>query len=222
MYLSIPTYPGVFTVVRFGLNWLNKHFDPRSGSKISIKSMEDVKKKLNSAIHALDVQRRKLENSCVNLRKKDELYRGKLIAALKSYDEPRAAIFANEVAEIRKTLRAVTHAGLALEQISLRLRTVQDIGDIVVNLTPAISVVKSVRENLFRILPQADAQFEDIGDLLGSILVEAGQSSGYTLDFSTANSEAEEILKSAEKKVQHEMDAEFPTIPLWGEEPLKT
>lgn len=183
--------------------------------------IEESKMKLGNAIRSLDAQRRKLEGSKLNLKKKDELYQQRLRTSLKNYDKARAVIFANEIAEIRKTLRSITHAELALEQIALRLQTVRDIGDIISNLAPAISVIKSVRENLFQILPHTDIQFQEISDLLGSILVEAVQSGGYTLDFSTANSEAEAILKEAEAKVKTEIEAEFPTALPWEGEMLE-
>jgi division protein CdvB (Snf7/Vps24/ESCRT-III family) len=173
--------------------------------------MKEVQVKLGTAIYSLDVQRRKLEGSKLNLKKRDELYQERLRSSLKNHDKDRAIIFANEIAEIRKALKSITYAELALEQIALRLQTVREIGDVASNLAPAISVIKSVRENLFQLLPQADTQFQEISDLLGSILVEAVQSGGYILDFSTANSEAETILKDAEAKVKAEVEAEFPT-----------
>ena len=60
---------------------------------------------------------------------------------MRTYDRNRAALYANELAEVRKALRSINQAKLAIEQISLRIGTVKDIGDIVVTLAPAMSVI---------------------------------------------------------------------------------
>ena len=43
----------------------------------------------------------------------------------------RVNVFANELAEIRKMEKMIVHARLALEQIVIRLRTVSELGNVV-------------------------------------------------------------------------------------------
>ena len=132
---------------------------------------------------------------------------------MRTYDRNRAALYANELAEVRKALRSINQAKLAIEQISLRIGTVKDIGDIVVTLAPAMSVIKNVKGSLSNVLPQADDEFNNISDLLSSILVAAGQTGGITLNFSAANDEAEKILSDAEGQVESEMKEKLPSVP---------
>ena len=193
--------------------WSGKRGGIQDKFKDALKPKTQLRNKIDSAVRALDLQKRKLDIALVSLREKDKHYYNKIIDSLRAYDRNRAALYANELAEVRKALRSINQAKLAIEQISLRLSTVKDIGDIVVTLAPAMSVIKSVRGSLSDILPQADNEFSTIADLLSSILVDAGQMGGITLNFSTANEEAERILKEAQAQVESEMKEKLPSVP---------
>jgi len=193
--------------------WSGKRGGIQDKFKDALKPKTQLRNKIDSAVRALDLQKRKLDIALVSLREKDKHYYNKIIDSLRAYDRNRAALYANELAEVRKALRSINQAKLAIEQISLRLSTVKDIGDIVITLAPAMSVIKSVRGSLSDILPQADNEFSTIADLLSSILVDAGQMGGITLNFSTANEEAERILKEAQAQVESEMKEKLPSVP---------
>ncbi|MFQ5710956.1 MAG: Snf7 family protein [Candidatus Geothermarchaeales archaeon] len=200
-------------MTEFEKMWSGKDSGVRRKIKASLKPKTQLRNRLESAVRALDLQSRKLDIAVVSLKEKDRLYYSKIVDALRMHDRSRAALYANELTEVRKALRSINQAKLAMEQISLRLGTVKEIGDIVVTLAPAMSVIKSVRGNLAEILPQADDEFNSISDMLSSILVDAGQMGGITLNFSTANDEAEKILKEAETHVEREMREKLPSVP---------
>jgi division protein CdvB (Snf7/Vps24/ESCRT-III family) len=200
-------------MVEFEKAWSGKEGGVQSRLKEALQPKTQLRNRLDSAVRALNLQGRKLDTAGVSLKEKDRRYYNKIVAALKEYDRSKATLYANELAEVRKALRSISQAKLALEQISLRLSTVKDIGDIVVTLAPAMSILKSVRGNLSEIIPQADEEFGNLSDLLSSVLVDAGQMGGTTLDFSTANEEAERILREAEMRVEEEMRERLPSVP---------
>ena len=57
---------------------------------------------------------------------------------------------------------------LALESVSMRLKTVSEVGDLVAVLIPAASVLNNVQSGMSGILPQASQELESIGSLLGN------------------------------------------------------
>jgi division protein CdvB (Snf7/Vps24/ESCRT-III family) len=107
----------------------------------------------------------------------------------------------------------VTSAKLAMEQIVLRLNTITELGDIVVTLTPAMSVIRSVKQGLVGVLPEAESEIGEISGLLSSILVDAGSVGGYSLNFEAANEDAEKILAEASAVAETRMKGQFPEIP---------
>ena len=110
--------------------------------------------------------------------------------------------------------RMVTQAKLAIEQIVMRLNTVQDLGDVVVTLAPAMSVVKNVKTGLAGVLPQAEKEFGEVNDVLSGLLTDAGQVGNYTVDFQTANDDAQQIVDEATAMAETQISASLPELPL--------
>ncbi len=126
---------------------------------------------------------------------------------------PRASVFANELAEIRKMEKMIMHARLALEQIVLRLSTVSELGDVVSTLAPAVGVLRSVRNGMSAIFPEAEREIGQIGNLLSGIIIDAGQSSGLSINFETANEDAQKILTEAATVAEQKIKDKFPELP---------
>jgi division protein CdvB (Snf7/Vps24/ESCRT-III family) len=126
---------------------------------------------------------------------------------------PRANVFANELAEVRKMEKMIMHARLALEQIVLRLRTVSELGDVVSTLAPAVGVLRTVRTGMASIFPEAERELGQIGNLLNGIIIDAGQSTGLTINFENANDDAQKILTEAASVAEQRIKEKFPDLP---------
>ena len=85
------------------------------------------------------------------------------------------SLLSNELSQIRKMSKMVDSAKLALEQIQLRLNTITELGDVVVTLTPAMSVIKNIQGGLTSMVPEADQSLSQISDLMGGILSDSAQ-----------------------------------------------
>jgi division protein CdvB (Snf7/Vps24/ESCRT-III family) len=109
--------------------------------------------------------------------------------------------------------RLIINARLALEQIVLRLRTVSELGDVVSTLGPAVGVLRSVRAGLVTVFPEAENELGEIGNLLSGIMIEAGQSQGMTLNFDSANEDAQKILTEAATVAEQRIKEKFPELP---------
>jgi division protein CdvB (Snf7/Vps24/ESCRT-III family) len=79
------------------------------------------------------------------------------------------------LSQIRKTNKMVNSAKLAFEQIQLRLNTMTELGDVVVTLSPAMSVIKEIQGGLKTMMPEADQSFEQISGLVGNIMSDSNQ-----------------------------------------------
>jgi division protein CdvB (Snf7/Vps24/ESCRT-III family) len=179
----------------------------------SVRSPGPLKPRLDLAIRQIQVQVAKLDSTSTKLRERDNSIFGKVVASLQKHDTQHASVFANELAEIRKMNKMVTQAKLALEQIVLRLNTITELGDIVVTLTPAMAVIRNVKQGLVGVLPEAESEIGEISGLLSSILVDAGTVGGYSLNFEAANEDAERILAEASAVAETRMKEKFPEIP---------
>ncbi|MEM2045460.1 MAG: hypothetical protein QXO20_04690, partial [Candidatus Bathyarchaeia archaeon] len=119
-----------------------------------------------------------------------------------------------ELAEIGKMEKVIMNARLDLEQIVLRLKTITELGDVLTTLAHAVSVLKSVRTGLASFLPEADHELNEIGDMLSSIIMEAGQTTGLTLNFEAANEDAQKILAEAAAIAEQRIKEKLPELPV--------
>ena len=198
---------------QFSNNWDNKK-SPGIGSRFKgrFSNPGPLKPRLDQATRQIQTVMAKLDSTIFKLRDRDTFLFNKIVSSVQKRDSQRASMFANELAELRKMSKMVTQSKLALEQIVLRLNTVTELGDVVLTLAPATSIVRNLREGLSGVMPEAEGEMSEISGLLSGILVDAGSVSGTSLNFETANEEAEMALAEAAAVAETRMK-KFPDIP---------
>ena len=172
-----------------------------------------LKPRMNQAIRRLDLQIHRLDQANERFTQKDKALFGKIVAAYEKHDSAHANIYANELAEVRKMEKLVMNAKLALDQVQLRLKTVTEFGDIVATLGPVIGVLRSVSVGLVGVIPEAENELGDIGNMLSGLMFDAGQSSGFSLNFNSVNEDAAKILDEAATVAEQKISANFPDLP---------
>ena len=172
-----------------------------------------LKPRMNQAIRRLDLQIHRLDQASERFTQKDKALFSKIVAAYEKHDSAHANIYANELAEVRKMEKLVMNAKLALDQVQLRLKTVTEFGDIVATLGPVIGVLRSVSVGLVGVIPEAENELGDIGNMLSGLMFDAGQSSGLNLNFNSVNEDAAKILDEAATIAEQKISANFPDLP---------
>ena len=172
-----------------------------------------LKPRMNQAIRRLDLQIHRLDQANERFTQKDKSLFSKIVAAYEKHDSAHANIYANELAEVRKMEKLVMNAKLALDQVQLRLKTVSEFGDIVSTLGPVIGVLRSVNAGLVGVIPEAENELGDIGNMLSGLMFDAGQSSGFSLNFNSVNEDAAKILDEAATVAEQKISANFPDLP---------
>ena len=117
-----------------------------------IKPETPLKNKIDDAQKKLQLQVTKLSVVTEKLQKKHDVIFNKIVEAQRTNNHTYARAYAIELAEIRKMNNMVGGAKLAMEQIQIRLNTVSELGDVVVTLSPCMSVIKGLGAELGGIL----------------------------------------------------------------------
>jgi division protein CdvB (Snf7/Vps24/ESCRT-III family) len=89
------------------------------------------------------------------------------------HDTNTTKVLSNELAEVRKVSRTLGQAKMAFEQVSMRLSTIHDMGDVMVALGPAITSIKSIKPGLGKFVPGADSEINTMQTLLNGIMMES-------------------------------------------------
>lgn len=200
---------------RFAKKWEERQGEQPLTERIkeAVRPPGPLKPRLDFAVRRIELQVQRLDNATERFSKRDKSIFAKIVDAYTKHDMPRANVFANELAEIRKMEKMIMHARLALEQIVLRLRTVSELGDVVSTLGPAVSVLRSVKAGMANVFPEAERELGQIGNLLSGIIVDAGQSTGLTINFESANEDAQKILTEAATVAEQKIKEKFPELP---------
>jgi division protein CdvB (Snf7/Vps24/ESCRT-III family) len=187
------------------------------GIRAAIKPTTPLKSKIELAIRRIEAQIQYLNNSTNRLSERDKFLFSKVVEAYSKHQTKRAAVFANELAELRKMASFMMNSELALERVVLRLRTVTQLGNVVVTLAPASSVLQNIRTGVAGVLPSAERELEGVGMLLNDIMIEAGQTTGISPDIDVANDDARKILGEAAMVAEQRMKEKFPELPSIGQ-----
>jgi len=194
--------------------FIKKWAEPeKMGIKEAIRPPKPLRPRIEQAARRVEVQIQRLEQEGSRLTARDKAMFAKIVEAYTTHDSQRANVLANELTEIRKMEKFMTHAGLALEQVVLRLNTVSELGDTVVTLAPAVSVLQSVRVGISGVLPGVEKELGQVGTMLSEIIMESGQGTGMILDFGAANEDAQKILEEAAMVAEQRVKQKFPELP---------
>lgn len=166
------------------------------------------------SIHTLKVQHNRLEQASYRLKERDKTLYQTCITALKNKNKERAAICANEVSEVRKLLKFFYNMQLAIERVILRLETIKELSDIVVDLKPALRLLQGVSQQLFEVLPDVSAELgkvnETISETLYSTKVTADES---LIPVGNKTVAGEEILAEVSTFLKRKVSEELPEPP---------
>ena len=181
--------------------------------KEAVRSPEPLKPRLDLAVRRIELQIQKLDKATNRMMERDKSIFNRIVRAYSKHDTPRANVFANELAGIRKMEKMIMHSRLALEQIALRLSTVSELGDVVTTLGPAVGVLRSIKNGMSAIFPEAERELGQIGNLLGGMITDVGQNTGVSIDFETASDDAQNILDEAATVAEQKIKEKFPALP---------
>ncbi len=92
------------------------------------------------------------------------------VGSLEKNNRQKATICANEIAEIRKLIRFLYSVQLAIERVILRLETIKELNEIVVDLKPALRLLQNVSQELFQVLPDVSSELSKVNDTISETL----------------------------------------------------
>jgi hypothetical protein len=137
------------------------------------------------------------------------------MGALKKNNKERAAVCANEIAEVRRLLKFLYNVELAIERVVLRLETLKELSEIVVDLKPALKLLQGVSQELFQVLPDVSAELNNVSSTVAETLyatkITADADSLVPVGNKTVG--GEEILKEVSSFLEQKIAETLPEPP---------
>ena len=179
-----------------------------------VKPEAPLKNRLEVAQKKLQLQITKLDEIDTKLNQKNNAIFEKIVEAKKSNNETYAKVYANELAEVRKHEKMVNNAKLSMEQIQIRLNTVSELGDVVVTLSPCMSLIKGLRSDMGGMMPTVTESMQDLSNMLGDIVTGSSIThDGSIGQVESTNSDAQSILAEAQSIVEGQARQSMPEPP---------
>ena len=136
------------------------------------------------------------------------------VHALKKQNKGRATILANEIAENKKLTKFLYHVELAIERVILRLETIRELSDIVIDLKPALRMLQNVSKELFEVLPDVSSELGKVNDVISETLYSTRITTDESLiPVNRTTPGGEEILKEVSSFVEQRVAEKLPEPP---------
>ena len=174
-----------------------------------------LKPRIVEAIKQLHIPLTKLDSMYQKIRQQNQAVFEKIIEAQRNNDMQKASILATELAEMRKQEKMIENARLGLEKIKIRLTTVEDFGEAMTAMQPAMSVISSLRPSLDRMMPESDGELNEMNDMLGEMMTSTlGESNTGQFDANTfPGIEMDSILQEANAILEKDAEERLPDVP---------
>ena len=179
-----------------------------------VKPEAPLKNRLDTAQKKLQLQITKLAEIDTKLQQRNNMFFEKIVDSKKTNNETYAKVYANELAEIRKHQKMVNDAKLSMEQVQIRLNTVSELGDVVVTLSPCMSLIKGLSTSLGGMMPNVSDSMQDLSNMLGDIVTGSSITHDGSLgQIESTNSDAQSILEEAQSIVEGQARQSMPEPP---------
>ncbi|MCD6431549.1 hypothetical protein J7L33_02450 [Candidatus Bathyarchaeota archaeon] len=162
----------------------------------------------------MKIQHYKLEQVSFKLKERDKRLFKTCVHALRSNEKAKAAICANEMAEVRKLIKFLYNVELAIERVILRLETVRELSDIIIDLKPALRILQSVSKQLFEFLPDVSSELSEVNDVISETLYSTRLTTDESvIPVNKTTSGGEQILREVSEFLEQKISEKLPEPP---------
>jgi len=196
-------------------NWNNIKGRVNLSQKVldKVKPETSLKNRIVFAEKKLELQISRLNDTHQKLQQNHDHVFQKLVAAQKIGNESRAKAYALEVQEIRKVRKVIGEAKLAMEQIKLRLNTVSELGDVVVTLSPCMSLIKGLAPSISGFVPEINTSMNELSNMLGNMITDSSLKTESIMESNQDNADTRSILEEVHAVLESETETNIPEPP---------
>jgi division protein CdvB (Snf7/Vps24/ESCRT-III family) len=202
------------------MGYISKNWLEVKNSILSQKFLDRVrpeatlKNRIDGAGKKMDCQILRLEQTYNKLKQNHDNLFKKIVEAKQAHNESRARTYAIELQEIKKIKNKIAGAKLSMEQIKLRLGTVSELGDIVVTLSPCMSLIKGLAPSISGLFPQINTTMQDLPNMFEDILADSSLSTESMIQPCQGSTDTEAILNEAQHALEGRTRTTIPEAPV--------
>jgi division protein CdvB (Snf7/Vps24/ESCRT-III family) len=143
----------------------------------------------------------------------ESYYLDQVTTSIKTGNNGRARILANELANLKKVRRTTQHTGMALEALVIRFSTMNEFAAILDTIDPTVEMIKGIQADIARAMPQAGQALSEVSAVTTDVLINANVRSEVGRISTPMDQAAYDILNEVEGALESEAKAKLPEIP---------
>ena len=169
------------------------------------------------AVPKLKSQQYKLGQVVIKLTRRDKILFKTCATALQSKNKERAAIFATELAELRKLTKVIYHTQILVERIILRLETLKEFNTAFSDLKPVLKNLKSITTGLRSLMPQMAFEMERVNESIFEVMTLSKiDSTKLEVPIDVKTEGGEEVLAEVAEFLEEQIIEKLPEPPISG------
>ncbi|MDI1495953.1 MAG: SNF7 [Cenarchaeum symbiont of Oopsacas minuta] len=199
----------------FDKTWTRQETQSMTGKvREVVKPQGALKPRIQSAVNKLQVQITRMDAMLGKLNQRDKQLFQRIVTSMQQHDTNASKVLSSELAEVRKVTKVLSGARMSIEQVQLRLTTIHDLGDAMVEIGPTMNTMKGLKSSLGKFMPEADTELKSMTDTLGGLMSDSLTSGdAFNMDVDTSNEETDKILQEASAVAEQQVGSKFPSVP---------
>jgi division protein CdvB (Snf7/Vps24/ESCRT-III family) len=167
------------------------------------------------AVPKLKAQQYRLGQVIIKLTRRDTILFKTCAMALQNDNKERAAIFATELAELRKLVKVIYHTQILVERIIIRLETLKEFSAAFSDLKPVLTNLKSITKSLGSFMPQMAFEMERVNESIVEVMTLSKiDSSKLEVPTDIKTPGGEEVLAEVAEFLEEKITEQLPTPPI--------
>lgn len=168
---------------------------------------------VNSAISVINTQISQLRVIDKKFSNMDANFSSKITQNIKSGNNARANIIANELSAMRRLRKNTQNASLALEVVAIRFTSINEFSAIMDTINPTVDMLQDIQKDLSKAVPSATNVLSEIHTLTDDVLTNSNIHADDGKIGSVVDKDALAILNDVQNSLEDEAKEKLPEVP---------
>ena len=168
---------------------------------------------VNSAISVINTQISQLRVIDKKFSNIDANFSSKITQNIKSGNNARANIIANELSAMRRLRKNTQNASLALEVVAIRFTSINEFSAIMDTINPTVDMLQDIQKDLSKAVPSATNVLSEIHTLTDDVLTNSNIHADDGKIGSVVDKDALAILNDVQNSLEDEAKEKLPEVP---------
>ena len=167
---------------------------------------------VNNAISVINTQISQLQLMDKKFSTIDSSFSSKIAQNIKSGNNTRANVIANELSAVRRLRKNTQNASLALEVVAMRFTTITEFSTMMDTINPTIDMLADIQKDLSKAVPSATNVLSQVHTMSSDVLINSTINTESKIG-SVVDKDALSILNDVQNSLEDEAKEKLPEVP---------